>query len=174
MCRFFNINENSKERRGQTGWPGPKPKAILMWASALPVKSSLAVQVTPLQNATMRLLNSPRLLECALTSDEKGSSFIRRSFCYLNMSALAQNPARCSYAISRSKSQSTASYSNDLFLKGPYIGCFSYDDPDILVAFPYEEANPHAPIPKARLKKESPFLFGIMKIQRAASAANRL
>lgn len=59
-------------------------------------------------------------------------------------------------------------------VKGPYIGCFSYDDPDILVAFPYEEANPHAPIPKARLKKESPFLFGIMKIQRAASAANRL
>src|SRR5260363_312279 len=119
MCRFFNINENSKERRGQTGWHGPKPKAILMWASALPVKSSLAVQVTPLQNATMRLLNSPRLLECALTSDEKGSSFIRRSSCYLNMSALAQNPARCSYAISRSKSQSTASYSNDLFLKRP-------------------------------------------------------
>ncbi len=43
--------------------------------------------------------------------------------------------------------------------KGPYIGRFKYDDPGILVAFPYDESDPHAPIPASRLKKESPFLL---------------
>jgi hypothetical protein len=43
--------------------------------------------------------------------------------------------------------------------KGRYISTFDYDDPDILVAFPYESSNPHAPIGKAALKKTAPFLL---------------
>lgn len=43
--------------------------------------------------------------------------------------------------------------------KGPYIGVLEYNDPDILVAFPYDADTPHAPIEKSVLKKSSPFLF---------------
>lgn len=43
--------------------------------------------------------------------------------------------------------------------KGPNIGPFSYEDPNILVAFPYEEATPHAPIKRSELKKISPLLL---------------
>ncbi|MBA4285799.1 MAG: hypothetical protein C0434_09745 [Xanthomonadaceae bacterium] len=44
-------------------------------------------------------------------------------------------------------------------VKGPSIGRLEYNDPGILVAFPYDESNPHAPIPANELKKSSPFLF---------------
>ncbi len=43
--------------------------------------------------------------------------------------------------------------------KGPFIGTLEYNDPDILVAFPYNVDSPHTPIEKSILKKSSPFLF---------------
>lgn len=44
-------------------------------------------------------------------------------------------------------------------VKGPGIEAMHYDDPNILVVFPYEEENPHAPVSKAVLKKKSPLLL---------------
>lgn len=43
--------------------------------------------------------------------------------------------------------------------KGPCIGPFEYDDPGILVAFPYEASSPHAPIRRTALDKTSHFLL---------------
>ena len=43
--------------------------------------------------------------------------------------------------------------------KGPGISAFEYDDPGIVVAFPYDANRPHAPIGQAELKKHSPFLL---------------
>lgn len=44
-------------------------------------------------------------------------------------------------------------------VKGPKIGKLSYDDPEILVVFPYEEGNPYSPVSKSVLKKKSPLLL---------------
>lgn len=44
-------------------------------------------------------------------------------------------------------------------VKGSYIGKYCYDDPELLVPFPYEASEPRAPISKSRLKKDSPFLL---------------
>lgn len=43
--------------------------------------------------------------------------------------------------------------------KGPNIERMAYDDPDILVAFPYDASDPYAPVPRAVLRKKSPFLL---------------
>lgn len=44
-------------------------------------------------------------------------------------------------------------------VKGPCIGVLEYQDPGILVAFPYEPSSPNSPIEKDSLKKSSPFLL---------------
>lgn len=44
-------------------------------------------------------------------------------------------------------------------VKGPSIKAMAYDDPDIYVAFPYENTNPYAPVPLSELKRKSPLLL---------------
>lgn len=44
-------------------------------------------------------------------------------------------------------------------VKGPHIGAFEYDDPDLIVAFPYDKRDPHAPVSKAVLSSKSPLLL---------------
>jgi SAM-dependent methyltransferase len=48
-------------------------------------------------------------------------------------------------------------------VKGPYIGSFRYDDPEILVAFPYDATNPHSPVDMKMLQKNSPLLLQYYK-----------
>ncbi|RVK67255.1 hypothetical protein CN159_15985 [Sinorhizobium meliloti] len=43
--------------------------------------------------------------------------------------------------------------------KGPNILPFTYQDPGILVAFPYVEEKPHAPLTQMELKSQSPLLL---------------
>jgi hypothetical protein len=47
--------------------------------------------------------------------------------------------------------------------KGPGIEEFGYDDPQLLVAFPYEKANPHAPLSQKELKAQSPLLLAFYR-----------
>lgn len=44
-------------------------------------------------------------------------------------------------------------------IKGPGIKAMDYDDPEILVVFPYDASNPYAPVSKATLRKKSPLLL---------------
>jgi len=44
-------------------------------------------------------------------------------------------------------------------VKGPYIKSFSYEENDLLVAFPYEAGDPHRPIARSVLRKRSPLLL---------------
>lgn len=44
-------------------------------------------------------------------------------------------------------------------VKGPAIVPFGHEYDGLIVAFPYEESDPHRPIPAERLKTESPLLF---------------
>lgn len=48
-------------------------------------------------------------------------------------------------------------------VKGPGISEFDYDDPNIVVAFPYASGKPHAPLSQAQLQKESPLLLSFYK-----------
>ncbi|GIL38037.1 N-6 DNA methylase [Roseiterribacter gracilis] len=47
--------------------------------------------------------------------------------------------------------------------KGPGIGAFDYDDPEMLVAFPYDASNPHAPLSQATLEQTSPLLLAFYR-----------
>ena len=48
-------------------------------------------------------------------------------------------------------------------VKGPGIEPMNYDDPDILVVFPYDEADPYAPVSQATLRKKSPLLLAFLR-----------
>jgi hypothetical protein len=48
-------------------------------------------------------------------------------------------------------------------VKGPNIQRFFYDDPGLIVAFPYDDGDPHRPVDQATLKLESPFLLAHYK-----------
>ena len=63
------------------------------------------------------------------------------------------------YKIPQQKVMLETRYLFPFLAKGPSIEVFNYDDPEILVAFPYDEKDPHAPISKAALRNLSPFLL---------------
>ena len=48
-------------------------------------------------------------------------------------------------------------------VKGPGIEAMHYDDPEILVIFPYDEADPYAPVPRSTLRKKSPLLLAFLE-----------
>ena len=48
-------------------------------------------------------------------------------------------------------------------VKGPHIEHFQYNDPDIIVPFPYDKKDPHRPIDQKTLKNECPLLLGYFK-----------
>jgi hypothetical protein len=48
-------------------------------------------------------------------------------------------------------------------VKGPEIGRMRHDDSDIYVIFPYEETDPHSPVPATVLRKSCPQLYTFLQ-----------
>jgi hypothetical protein len=56
-------------------------------------------------------------------------------------------------------------------IKGPSIRPFAYDDPQLIVAFPYDASDPHRPISADQLELESPRLLGYYEDYRGVITA---